>query len=427
MKISSISAREILDSRGNPTLEVDVRTTDGNFARAAVPSGASTGEFESLELRDGGERFNGKGVLSAVKNIQETIAPELIHKSFHDPKSLDDLLLELDGTEDKSRLGANTVLGMSLAGAKAMAADSRMQLFDFIRTVHGGNQASVLPLPLINVLNGGAHAYKSTSVQEFMLIPHGAEDFYSAIEISSKVFRQLAYNLRAKNYSTAVGDEGGFVPMITSDTEAIELLVEAVSDSGYIPGETISLGLDVAASELFRDGRYHLDGEAYSTEEMIDWLEGLTDKYPIISIEDGLDENDWNGWAALRSRLASNVQLVGDDLLVTNTDRLSKGIEKSAADSILIKPNQIGTLSETLEAISTAQDAGWECIVSHRSGETNDTTIAHLAVGTGSSQIKTGSLNRGERVEKYNELFRISEIIESSRMANPFDAKPESG
>ncbi len=408
--IETIVAREILDSRGNPTVEVDVYLAGGAMGRAAVPSGASTGAHEALELRDGDpERFGGKGVLQAVENINETIALELEGLDAVDQIEIDHLMIELDGTPNKSRLGANAILGVSLAVAKAAARALGLPLYAYL----GGVHAHVLPAPMMNILNGGKHAADSTDLQEFMIMPLGAPTFSEALRWGAEIYHSLKRVLKDKGYSTNVGDEGGFAPSLSSNAEAIELILEAIQQAGYTPGDQVAIALDPAASEFFEDGHYVLRKEdrTLSGPEMVDFYAEWVDRYPIVSIEDGLAEDDWETWQLLVQRLGDRVQLVGDDLLVTNLERLNRAIELRAANSILIKLNQIGTLTETLAAIERAHKAGWTAVVSHRSGETEDTTIAHLAVATNAGQIKTGAPARSDRVAKYNELLRIEELL----------------
>ncbi|HDN79870.1 MAG TPA: phosphopyruvate hydratase [Chloroflexi bacterium] len=413
--IEEIKAREILDSRGNPTVEVEVFLSDGAWGRAAVPSGASTGAHEALELRDGDRsRYNGKGVLKALENINEIIAKEILGHSAYRQRAIDELLIKLDGTPSKSRLGANAILGVSLAVARAAANSLGVPLYRYI----GGINACILPVPLMNILNGGKHASDSTDLQEFMIVPAGAPTFAEALRWGAETYHALKKVLASKGYNTNVGDEGGFAPSLKANEEAVELLLEAIEKAGYKPGEQIFIALDAAATEFYEDGKYVLkkEGRTLSAEEMVEFYADWVEKYPIISIEDGLAEDDWEGWQLLTRRLGDEVQLVGDDLFVTNVGRLRKGIELGAANAILIKLNQIGTLTETLEAVKMAQEAGWGAIISHRSGETEDVTIAHLAVATGVGQIKTGAPCRSERVAKYNELLRIEEDL--SNMAN---------
>lgn len=407
--IASINAREILDSRGNPTVEVDLRTESGHRGRAAVPSGASTGAREALELRDGdAARYGGKGVLQAVAFVNGEIADAVKGRALGDLRrqaELDRTLIELDGTETKARLGANAILGVSLAAARAAAEASGAPLYRWL----GGDGACLLPAPMMNVLNGGAHADNNVDVQEFMLFPTGAESFAEALRWGAEVFHTLQGVLAEKGYATAVGDEGGFAPNLASNDEAVELILLAIEKAGYRPGEQIALALDPAASEFYRDGHYGLasEGRSLETDEMIGFWDDWVRRYPIVSIEDGLAEGDWAGWNHLTARLGDRLQIVGDDLFVTNPEILRRGIEEDSANAILVKVNQIGTLTETLEAVAMAQDAGFGVVVSHRSGETEDTTIADLAVAVGSGQIKTGSLSRTDRICKYNQLLRI--------------------
>jgi enolase len=418
--IASVHAREILDSRGNPTLEADVRTTSGQLGSAAVPSGASTGAREALELRDGdAARYGGKGVLRAVGHVNGEIAKAVAGRtlgSLADQEALDRALLDLDGTDTKSRLGANALLGVSLAAARAAAAATDQPLYRFL----GGSDAGLLPAPMMNVLNGGAHADNNVDFQEFMIFPVGAPSFAEALRWGAEVFHQLKQVLSGKGHATAVGDEGGFAPNLGSNREAIELVLTAIEQAGYRPGEDVAIALDPAASEFCREGTYDMAGEGVkkSSEELIGFWREWCESYPILSIEDGLAEDDWDGWAALTRELGDRCQLVGDDIFVTNPGILREGIERSVANSILIKVNQIGTLSETLETMRIARDAGYSCVVSHRSGETEDTLIADLAVATGAGQIKTGSLSRSDRVAKYNRLLRIeSELGDRARYA----------
>ncbi len=411
--ISDIYAREILDSRGNPTVEVDVYLEDGSMGRAAVPSGASTGAFEAVELRDGDkERFMGKGVLNAVDNVNTIIAPALIGLDAFDQVGLDNLLIQLDGTPNKSKLGANAILGVSLAAAKACANSLGIPLYRYI----GGTNAKNLPVPMMNILNGGKHADNNVDIQEFMVMPLGATSFAEALRMGTEVFHNLKKVLKSKGYNTAVGDEGGFAPNLTSNEEALDVIVEAIQEAGYKPGEDIYLALDVAATELYKDGKYHFAGQGVtrSAQEMVEFYTELVNKYPIISIEDGLAEEDWTGWQLLTEKLGKKIQLVGDDLFVTNTERLARGIEQNTANSILIKVNQIGTLTETLEAIEMAKQAGYTTVISHRSGETEDVTIADIAVATNAGQIKTGAPSRTDRVAKYNQLLRIEEELDEA-------------
>lgn len=420
--ITKIIGRQIIDSRGNPTVEADVYLDGGAFGRAAVPSGASTGAGEALELRDGGESYGGKGVSKAVTNINTTIQERLIGFDAANQAGLDDTLIQLDGTDNKAGLGANAVLAVSLAAAKAVANARHIALHTYIAEMTGTKQQS-LPLPMMNVMNGGQHAAGSTDVQEYMIIPIGAKDFADAIRIGTEVFHSLAKILKEAGYSTTVGDEGGYAPAVKNgNREPLELIAKAVEKAGYVLGEDIALALDVAASELFEDGIYNLttEGRKVSATELIEWYESIRSEFPIVSIEDGLDENDWASWTNLTTKLGEGMQLVGDDLLVTNTKLLQRGIDERAANAILIKPNQIGTLTETIAAVQTAQKAGWNTVMSHRSGETEDVTIAHLAVGLGCGQIKTGSLSRTDRIAKYNELLRIAEANPALTLAQPF-------
>ncbi|MDU5252199.1 phosphopyruvate hydratase [Anaerococcus vaginalis] len=411
--ISSVYARQILDSRGNPTVEVEVVTEEGGFGRASVPSGASTGEWEAVELRDGDKDYYlGKSVLKAINNVNEIIAEELeFTYDVSDQIGIDKAMIELDGTENKGKLGANAILGVSLAVAKAAADEQGVSLYNYI----GGANAKLLPTPMMNILNGGEHADNSVDIQEFMIFPLGAESFSHALQMGAEVFHSLKKVLSNKGYNTAVGDEGGFAPNLKSNEEALEIICEAIKEAGYEPGKDVYIAMDCASSEFYNkeDGKYHLDGEGTikTEDEMIDWLEELVGKYPIISIEDGLDENDWEGWAKLTKRLGNKVQLVGDDLFVTNTKKLEKGIKEGVANSILIKVNQIGSLTETLNAIEMAKEAGYTAVVSHRSGETEDTTISDLVVAVNAGQIKTGAPSRTDRVAKYNQLLRIEDEL----------------
>ncbi len=412
----------VFDSRGMPTVEAEIQTEDGKIGRAIVPSGASTGTLEAVELRDGGEAYHGKGVDQAIANIRDIIRPALIGFDPADQRAIDDKLLELDGTDQKSKLGANATLAVSLATAHAAATGP---LYEHIGTLYnnmGGTRTFSLPLPMVNVLNGGAHASSGVDVQEIMLLPVGATSFDQAMEMVADVFHSLKKLLASKGYATTVGDEGGFAPAVSSNKEAMQLLVDAINTSRFEYGTDIKLGLDVASSEFYRDGKYEIksDGLSLTSEEMVDWIAGLKDEFDIVSIEDGVAEDDWTGWANLTTKIGDSTQLVGDDLLVTNPKLLRRAIEEKAANAILIKPNQIGTLTETLDAIITAQNAGWNTVISHRSGETEDVTIAHIAVGTGAGQIKTGSLSRSERTAKYNELLRIGEVIGMDKLAKVF-------
>ncbi|OPJ56436.1 phosphopyruvate hydratase [Alkalithermobacter paradoxus] len=410
--IQDVFAREILDSRGNPTVEVEVILEDGVMGRAAVPSGASTGAFEAVELRDGEkDRYLGKGVQKAVNNVNEIIAPELVGMDALDQVGIDKLLLELDGTKNKGKLGANAILGVSMAVAKAAAEALGMPLFQYI----GGVNAKQLPVPMMNILNGGAHADNNVDIQEFMVMPVGAKSFAEALRMGAEIFHNLRTVLKGKGLNTAVGDEGGFAPNLGSNTEALEVIVEAIKNAGYEPGVDVKLALDVAATELYNKEKnaYVLEGEGreLTSAEMVDFYAELVSKFPIVSIEDGLDEEDWDGWKLLTDKLGDKVQLVGDDLFVTNTERLRTGIQNKTANAILIKLNQIGTITETLDAIEMAKRAGYTAVISHRSGETEDATIADLAVAVNAGQIKTGAPSRTDRVAKYNQLLRIEEII----------------
>jgi enolase len=416
MTISSLRAREILDSRGNPTLEVDCVLASGALGRAAVPSGASTGDHEAVELRDGdAKRYRGKGVRKAVSNVGEVIAPAILGMDAFDQAGVDSCLIELDGTPNKGKLGANALLGVSMAVAHAAAATLEVPLYRHL----GGAHAHVLPVPLMNVVNGGAHADNNVDLQEFMIVPLGAPSFREALRCGVEVFHALHGVLKKRGLATAVGDEGGFAPNLGSNEEALQVLITAIEAAGYKPGEQVALALDVAASELWQDdgSGYVLAGEGgkkLTSAQMVDWYAGLCERYPIVSIEDGLDEDDWAGWSLLTQKLGSKVQLVGDDLFVTNVTRLSRGIRENIGNSILVKVNQIGTLTETLAAVQMAQRAGWSAVISHRSGETEDVTISDLAVATNAGQIKTGSLCRTDRVAKYNQLLRIEEQLGAS-------------
>lgn len=405
--ISEIWAREVLDSRGNPTVEAEIRLAGGGFGRAGVPSGASTGALEAIELRDGGDRYGGKGVTRAVANIKEVIAPALLGVDASRQELVDQIMLDLDGTPNKANLGANAILAVSLACARAVAGQLGVPLFKYL----GGPAARVLPVPMLNVLNGGAHAANSVDIQEFMLVPAGLPSFREALRAGVEVYHALKGVLTAQGLSTNVGDEGGFAPDLPSNRAALELLVEAIGVAGYKVGDEIALALDVAASEIYTDGAYQFEGKALTSGDMIDYYVDLLDDFPLVSIEDGLDEADWDGWKALQARLGDRVQLVGDDLFVTNEEILQRGIDEEAANAILIKVNQIGSLSETLHTMDTALGAGFGRMVSHRSGETEDTFIAHLAVATNAGQIKTGAPSRAERTAKYNQLLRIEEQL----------------
>ncbi|AUM66910.1 phosphopyruvate hydratase [Brevibacillus laterosporus] len=413
--ITDIYAREILDSRGNPTLEVEVYLEDGSMGRAAVPSGASTGAHEAVELRDGDKsRYLGKGVTKAVGNVNDTIAPELIGMDATDQVGIDMTMIALDGTPNKAKLGANAILGVSMAVARAAATSLGVSLYNYM----GGFNAKTLPVPMMNILNGGEHADNTVDIQEFMVMPVNAPSFKEALRMGSEIFHSLKKVLHDKGLNTAVGDEGGFAPNLKSNEEAITTILEAIKAAGYEAGKDVFIALDVAATEMFKDGKYHFTGEGVvkTTEEMVAFYEGLVSKYPIISIEDGLAEDDWEGWKLLTDRLGSKVQLVGDDLFVTNTERLMTGIEKDTANSILVKVNQIGTLTETFDAIEMAKRAGYTAVISHRSGETEDSTIADIAVATNAGQIKTGAPSRTDRVAKYNQLLRLEdELGETAR------------
>jgi enolase len=407
--IELILAREVLDSRGNPTLECEVQLEDGALGRAIVPSGASTGRFEAVELRDGGDRYGGKGVQQAVRNVNELIAPRLLDEDPYDQRAVDGLLRDLDGTDNKSELGANATLGVSMAVARAAAASLEVPLFRHL----GGIAAYLLPVPMMNVLNGGVHADNDVDFQEFMVVPVGAPSFSEALRMGVEVYHALKGVLKARGLSTGVGDEGGFAPDLPGNEAALELLVEAIGKAGYEPGGEVALALDPATSELWEQGRYELpgDGRTLDSDGMVELWRGFCDRYPIVSIEDGLAEDDWAGWAALTGVLGDRVQLVGDDLFVTNVERIRRGLAERAANAVLIKVNQIGTLTETFDAVELAHRSGWSTVVSHRSGETEDTTIADLAVAAGSGQIKTGAPSRSERVAKYNQLLRIEEVL----------------
>ena len=410
-RIASVHARQILDSRGNPTVEVDVITDDGAVGRAAVPSGASTGEYEAVELRDGDDAYLGKGVLGAVANVNDTIAPEVAGLDVLDQPALDRMLVELDGTDNKSKLGANATLGVSLAVARAGAVVAGLPLYAYL----GGANARRLPVPMMNIINGGKHADNSVDLQEFMVMPVGASTFSEGLRMGVETFHHLKSVLKKKGYSTAVGDEGGFAPNLGSNEEAIEVILEAIDAAGYEAGEDLYIALDPAASEMFEDGEYVFyksdPDRKLSSEEMVEFWAGWVEEYPIISIEDAMDEDDWDGWAALTETVGEQIQLVGDDLFVTNTTRLQRGIDEDTANAILIKPNQIGTLTETLEAVELAHRYTYASVLSHRSGETEDTTIADVAVATGCGQIKTGSASRSDRLAKYNQLLRIEELL----------------
>lgn len=406
-EIMHVFAREILDSRGNPTIECDVVLDDGSHGRAAVPSGASTGVHEAHELRDGGERYQGKGVQKAVTAVNEEIADRIAGMEADDLRLIDEAMIELDGTDNKSRLGANAILGVSMAVAKAAADSALLEFFRYI----GGPNAHVLPVPMMNILNGGAHADSGVDVQEFMIAPIGAESFSEALRMGAEVYHTLKGVIKAKGLSTGLGDEGGFAPSVDSTKAALDLIVEAISQAGYTPGKDVALALDVASSEFYKDGAYHFEGGKHSAEDMAAVYEELISNYPIVSIEDPLQEDDWEGYTTLTARIGDKVQVVGDDFFVTNPERLKKGIAEKAANALLVKVNQIGTLSETFDAVDLAHRNGYRTMISHRSGETEDTTIADLAVALGCGQIKTGAPARSERVAKYNQLLRIEEIL----------------
>jgi enolase len=413
-QIESVLGRQVLDSRGNPTVEVEVTLASGATARAAVPSGASTGEFEATELRDGGDAYLGKGVLGAVANVNGEIAQAVKGRDADDQRALDQALIDLDGTPNKSRLGANAILGVSLAVAKASAADAGVPLWKHLQ-VDAPGAGVTLPVPMMNVLNGGSHADNSVDFQEFMIVPHGFETFSEGLRVGAEIFHHLKALLHSRGLATSVGDEGGFAPDLSSNEEALQVLVDGIEKAGYTPGEQVGIALDPATSEIFEGGKYVLTHEnrSLSAAELSDYWADKAGKYPILSIEDGMDEEDWDGWKTLTDALGEKVQLVGDDLFVTNPERLKRGIDSRTANSILIKVNQIGTLSETLEAIKMARGAGYTAVMSHRSGETEDVTIADLAVATGCGQIKTGAPSRSDRVAKYNQLLRIEEALGS--------------
>ncbi len=412
--IKKVHARQIMDSRGNPTIECDIILSGGALGRAAVPSGASTGSFEALELRDGGADYMGKGVQKAVKNVNEIIAPEIIDTDASQQTELDEKMLKLDGTPNKEKLGANAILAVSLAAAHAVANQKNIPLYKYIASIYGNDNPVVLPRPMMNIINGGAHADNGLDAQEFMIIPNGAKSEESAIKMGSEVFHSLKKILKNSGNSTNVGDEGGFAPNFHSCSEALDTIIAAIKSSGYTPGSEISIGLDVASSEFFKEGKYLFEGQSLTSDEMISFYEKLISEYPIISIEDPLAEEDWDGWKKLTEKIGNKCQLVGDDLFVTNPERLKKGIDTGIANAILIKVNQIGSLTETLQAIKMAQAAKYGVIISHRSGETEDTTIADLAVATNAGQIKTGSMSRTDRMAKYNQLLRIEEELGSS-------------
>ena len=408
--IEALAAREILDSRGNPTVEVEVLLDDGSIGRAAVPSGASTGAFEAVEKRDGGERYGGKGVTKAVSAVEDDIAPEILGYEATEQRLLDQALCDLDGTPDKSRLGANAVLGVSLAVARAAADASELPLFRYV----GGSHAHLLPVPMMNILNGGAHADTTVDIQEFMIAPIGAATFRDALRMGAEVYHALKAVLKGRGLATGLGDEGGFAPDLPANREALDLILEAIGKAGYTPGRDVALALDVAATEFFADGAYRFEGGTRSADEMTAYYDELVGTYPIVSIEDPLSEDDWEGWARLTAVLGARVQLVGDDLFVTNPRRLERGLAEQIANALLVKVNQIGTLSETLDAVDLAHRNGYRAMMSHRSGETEDTTIADLAVATNCGQIKTGAPARSERVAKYNQLLRIEEDLEDA-------------
>lgn len=419
--ISSIKARQIIDSRGNPTVEADVVLSDGTLGRAAVPSGASTGAGEALELRDGDSHWGGKSVYKAVANVNNVIAPALVGHNAGDQKALDEAMFALDGTDNKANLGANAILSVSLAAAKAVAVAKNVPLWRYVADMTGS--APSLPLPMMNVMNGGAHAAGSTDIQEYMIMPIGAATFEDTLRIGTEVFHALKKILSSAGYATTVGDEGGYAPKVQNgNREPLELIKQAVEAAGYTLGTDVALALDVAASELFENDTYNLrtEGRTVSAQELSAWYDQIAGEFPLVSVEDGLDENDWASWTALTERVGSKLQLVGDDLLVTNTKLLQRAIDEKAANAILIKPNQIGSLTETIQAVKMAQQAGWNTVMSHRSGETEDVTISHLAVGLGCGQIKTGSLSRTDRIAKYNELLRIAESDASLTLARPF-------
>ena len=413
-EIKKIHARQIMDSRGNPTIECDITLSDGAFGRAAVPSGASTGSFEALELRDGGNNYMGKGVLTAVKNVNEIIAPALVGMDASQQTEIDEKMLTLDGTPNKDKLGANAILAVSMALAHAVANAKHIPLYKYIAEIYGNANPCVLPRPMMNIINGGAHADNGLDAQEFMIIPNGATSEVEAIRMGSEIFHHLKSILKKGGNSTNVGDEGGFAPNFNSCAEALDTIVAAIRSAGYEPDSQVSIGLDVASSEFYADGVYSFEGKKLSSDEMIEFYEKLISDYPIISIEDALAEEDWTGWKKLTERIGNKCQLVGDDLFVTNPARLARGIENGVANAILIKVNQIGSLTETLRANKMAQDAKYGVIISHRSGETEDTTIADLAVATNAGQIKTGSMSRTDRMAKYNQLIRIEEELDKS-------------
>ena len=424
LTIQEIKARQILDSRGNPTVEADVFLSDGSVGRAMVPSGASTGAGEALELRDGDSNYyNGKGVMKAVHNVNNQIREQLLG-STAEQNTVDQTMIDLDGTENKSNLGANAILAVSMATAKAMARSKHIHFYEYVASLAGTQDKMSLPMPMMNVMNGGAHADWSTDFQEYMIIPVGATNIFDAIRMGAETFHALKKVLKERGYTTTVGDEGGYAPRVKNgNNEPLECIKIAIEAAGYKRGEDISIAMDIASSEFYKDGMYQLKttGETKTSEEMIEWYAWILDNYPVVSIEDGLSENDWDGWKSLTKKLGNRVQLVGDDLFVTNTKLLQKGIEESVANAILIKPNQIGSLSETIDAVMMAKKNDYNTIISHRSGETEDCSIAHLAVGLGAGQIKTGSMSRSERIAKYNELMRIAEENPELRLINPFE------
>ena len=405
--IEALGAREILDSRGNPTVEVEVLLEDGTAARAAVPSGASTGAFEAVELRDGGKRYLGKGVENAIKNIHDIIAPEVLGLDAQDQRLVDETMIDLDGTKNKAKLGANAILGVSLAVAKASAESADLSLFKYV----GGNNAHVLPVPMMNILNGGAHADTNVDIQEFMVAPIGADSFKESLRWGAEIYHSLKSVLKKRGLATSIGDEGGFAPNLESNRAALDLILEAIEGAGFKAGKEIALAMDVAATEFYENGNYSFEGKQLSSAEMISYYAGLVSSYPLVSIEDPLNEDDWDGWAAITKELGNKVQLVGDDLFVTNPERLSRGIAAATANAMLVKVNQIGSLTETLDAVEMAHRAGYRNMMSHRSGETEDVTIADLAVATNCGQIKTGAPARSERVAKYNQLLRIEDEL----------------
>lgn len=418
--IESVGAREILDSRGNPTIEVEVQLEDGTVGRAAVPSGASTGAFEAVELRDGDSRYGGKGVENAVDNVLDVIAPEILGEDVSEQRYIDQTMLELDGTPNKAKLGANAILGVSLAVARAAADSAGLSLFRYV----GGPNAHVLPVPMMNILNGGSHADSNVDIQEFMIAPVGAPSFREALRQGTEVYHALKSVLKGRGLATGLGDEGGFAPNLESNRAALDLIIEAIEKAGLKPGEDIALALDVAATEFFKDGAYQFEGGPKTTDFMVSYYEELVSAYPLVSIEDPLSEDEWSDWSSLTSQIGASVQLVGDDLFVTNPERLARGIKENAANALLVKVNQIGSLTETLTAVEMAQRAGFATMMSHRSGETEDTTIADLAVATNAGQIKTGAPARSERVAKYNQLLRIEEELEDAAVYAGHSAFP---